>query len=137
MVRSEKRAPPPCEAGRQSRSMDLSRLDRSLIAGLPPFQGMSPDELDRMVGQARSLRIAKDQPVFEQEQDAHSFFLLLDGHVRVVKATPDGQYGEYTVTSSGSPLSVNAPKEAGDAEVRYMSGQGGKVLARIPIRIVP
>ena len=55
----------------------------------------------------------------------------------VSKATPDGQYGEYTVTSSGSPLSVNAPKEAGDAEVRYMSGQGGKVLARIPIRIVP
>lgn len=52
---------------------------------------MEPVDLDRMLGQARSLRVAKDQPVFEQEEQAHSFFLLLDGHVRVVKTTPDGQ----------------------------------------------
>lgn len=55
----------------------------------------------------------------------------------VPKATPDGQYAAYTNTTSGSPLQVKAPKEAGDAEVRYMAGQGNKVLARIPIRIVP
>jgi Ca-activated chloride channel homolog len=55
----------------------------------------------------------------------------------VVKDTPDGQYGDYTATEKGSPLSVKLPKEAGDAEVRYMSGQGNKVLARIPIKVVP
>ncbi|TIP33854.1 MAG: Crp/Fnr family transcriptional regulator, partial [Mesorhizobium sp.] len=68
----------------------MSRLDRSLIADLPPFQGLNPRELDDMIGQARALRIAKEQPVFEQELEAHSFFLLLDGHVRVVKTTADG-----------------------------------------------
>ena len=62
----------------------MNRLDRSLIADLPSFQGLNPAELDRMIGQARALRIAKEQPVFDQELDAHSFFLLLDGHVRVV-----------------------------------------------------
>ncbi len=55
----------------------------------------------------------------------------------VAKSTPDGQYGAYTATSSGSPLTVTAPKEAGDGEIRYMTGQGGKVLARIGIKIVP
>jgi Ca-activated chloride channel family protein len=55
----------------------------------------------------------------------------------VAKGTADGQYGAYTNTSVGSPLTVNAPKEAGDAEVRYMTGQGGKVLARAPITVAP
>lgn len=69
----------------------MNRLDRSLIADLPSFQGLNPAELDRVIGQARALRIAKEQPVFEQELDAHSFFLLLDGHVRVVKTTANGE----------------------------------------------
>ena len=77
----------------------MSRLDRSLIASLPAFQGLTPAELDRMVGQARSLRIARNRPVFEQEGDAHSFFLLLDGHIRVVKSTSEG--GEVTVRYIG------------------------------------
>jgi Ca-activated chloride channel family protein len=55
----------------------------------------------------------------------------------VAKDTPDGQYGSYTLTSDGSPLNVAALKEAGDAELRYMTGQGNKVLARRAIRIVP
>lgn len=54
----------------------------------------------------------------------------------VPKGTPDGEYRDYTNTSTGSPLTVKAPKDPGDAEIRYMTGQGGKVLARIPIRIV-
>jgi hypothetical protein len=55
----------------------------------------------------------------------------------VAKGTPDGQYGKYTLTASGSPLSVTLPKETGDGEVRYMAGQGNKVLARIPIKVIP
>jgi Ca-activated chloride channel family protein len=55
----------------------------------------------------------------------------------VAKATSDGQYGDYINTSNGSPLSVKAPKDPGDAEIRYMTGQGNKVLARIPIQVVP
>jgi Ca-activated chloride channel family protein len=52
-------------------------------------------------------------------------------YITVVPAkTPDGQYAEYTYTTKGSPLTTNAPKEPGGAEVRYMTGQGGKVLAR-------
>jgi len=55
----------------------------------------------------------------------------------VVAGTPDGQYAGYTYTTAGSPLKVKAPKATGDAEIRYMTGQGNVVLARIPIKIVP
>ncbi len=55
----------------------------------------------------------------------------------VPKGTPDGQYRGYAETTGGSPLKIKLPAEPGEAEVRYMSGQGDKVLARIPIRVVP
>lgn len=55
----------------------------------------------------------------------------------VKKSTPDGQYGKYANTTSGSPLKVRAPKDLGDAEIRYCSGQGNAVLARIAIKVVP
>lgn len=59
-------------------------------------------------------------------------------YITIVPATtPDGQYAAYTETTQGSPLNVAAPKQPGDAEIRYMAGQGNKVLARIPIEIAP
>jgi len=54
----------------------------------------------------------------------------------VAAGTPDGYHGSYTGTNAGSPLTVQAPFEVGEAEIRYLSGQGGRVLARRPLRIV-
>jgi len=54
----------------------------------------------------------------------------------VPRETPDSQYGNYTVTKEGSPLTIKTPPEAGDAELRYMTGQGGKVIGRRPIKII-
>ena len=84
----------------------MSRLDRSLIAGMPIFQGLAPADLDAILQKARSLRIARDQVVFEQEEEAHSFFLLLDGHVRVVKTTPDGQQVIVRYISAGELMGI-------------------------------
>jgi CRP-like cAMP-binding protein len=84
----------------------LSRLDRSLIAGLPPFEGMTAADLDRMLAKAKSQRIAREGAVFEQDEEAHSFFLLLDGHVRVVKTTPDGQQVIVRYISPGELMGI-------------------------------
>lgn len=65
-------------------------LDRSLIAGLPPFAGLSTAALDAVLLQARSVRFAKDMEVFGQDEEAGHFYLLLSGHIRVVRNTPDG-----------------------------------------------
>ena len=54
----------------------------------------------------------------------------------VARETPDGAAGRFAWTASGSPAAVNAPDAPGTGEVRYVSGQGDKVLARRPIQIV-
>ena len=54
----------------------------------------------------------------------------------VPQQAPDGRYGNYTLTAKGSPLTVTVPVDAGDAELRYMTGQGAKVLARRAIKII-
>ena len=66
-------------------------LDRSVIAGLPPFEGLEPDDLDRVLEQARASRYPKDSAIFEPDEPAEHFFLLLDGHVRVVRITAEGE----------------------------------------------
>jgi CRP-like cAMP-binding protein len=65
-------------------------LDRSLISGLPAFAGLDVRDLDAMLSRARSSRFPKDSEVFAQDEEATSFFLLLSGHIRVVRTSPEG-----------------------------------------------
>ena len=84
----------------------MSMLDRSLIAGLPQFQSIAPADLDQILRQARSQLFAKDTAIFEEGGEAHSFFLLLDGHVRVVKTTPDGHQVIVRYISAGELIGI-------------------------------
>ena len=43
----------------------MAKLDRSLIARLPQFQGLGDADLDRILAPARSSRYAKESAVFE------------------------------------------------------------------------
>ena len=76
----------------------MATVDRSLVADLPLFAGFSAEELDEMLHEARSLRFAKNRNVFEEGGEAHSFFVLLHGHVRASKTTPMGE--QVLMTSS-------------------------------------
>jgi CRP-like cAMP-binding protein len=66
-------------------------LDRSLIQSLPVFSAMDDAELDDVTGRATALRIPKGSAVFEQGETAKAFYVLLNGRLKVVKVTPDGQ----------------------------------------------
>lgn len=65
-------------------------LDRSLVSGLPAFAGLSGEDVDAVLDTARSSRFPKDSEVFSQDEEAGQFFLLLSGHIRVVRTTPEG-----------------------------------------------
>jgi CRP-like cAMP-binding protein len=69
----------------------MPNLDKSLVADLPMFAGMGPDALNDILRKAQSIRYPKGASVFQQDEEAHSFFILLHGHLRVMKVTPDGQ----------------------------------------------
>ena len=44
----------------------MASLDRSIVANVPIFTGLSPDELDAILRGARSVRYPKDSAVFDQ-----------------------------------------------------------------------
>lgn len=69
----------------------MSALDRSILDAVPAFAALTGKEIDIVLAQARSLRYPKGTTVFEQGGAADSFFVLLHGHLQVVKLTPAGQ----------------------------------------------
>jgi CRP-like cAMP-binding protein len=81
-------------------------LDRALIAGVPLFQGLTPAQQDDVLRDAHSVRFPKGSDVFQQDQEANSFFFLLHGHLRVFRLTPDGQQVVVRYISAGEIFGV-------------------------------
>ena len=81
-------------------------IDRSLVANLPLFAGLEPAALDAILSEARTARYAKNAAVFEQGEDAHSFFVLLHGHVRASKMTPAGEQVVVRYVGPGETFGV-------------------------------
>ncbi|AVT83001.1 Crp/Fnr family transcriptional regulator [Rhodopseudomonas palustris] len=84
----------------------MATIDTSVVAKLPLFAGLSPAELDAVLLEARSIRVPKNGHVFEQGEDAHSFFVLLHGHVRASKVTPAGEQIVVRYVAPGETLGV-------------------------------
>jgi CRP-like cAMP-binding protein len=81
-------------------------IDRSLVANLPLFAGLDAAALDAILSEARTARYAKNAAVFEQGEDAHSFFVLLHGHVRASKMTPAGEQVVVRYVGPGEAFGV-------------------------------
>lgn len=84
----------------------MAKVDTSLVAHLPLFAGFKPEELEEILREARSARYPKNTAVFEQGEDAHSFFLLLHGHVRAAKTTPTGEQIVVRYVSPGETFGL-------------------------------
>ena len=56
--------------------------------------------------------------------------------ITVVKAgTPETHYDGYAYTSVGNPVELRAPEQAGDYEIRYLTGQSYAMLAKTRISV--
>lgn len=69
----------------------MNNLDVSLIRDLPPFVGMEMNDMQSLLDQAISQRHKKGSVIFSEGEPAQSFFLLLDGHIRVMKINANGE----------------------------------------------
>ena len=84
----------------------MAKINSSSLSVLPLFSGLGAADLEAIVSEARSLRVAKNATVFKQGEDAHSFFVLLHGHVRSSKTTPAGDQIVVRYVSTGETLGV-------------------------------
>lgn len=69
----------------------VQKLDESLLSNLPPFSRLSRHQIREILDMATVRRLEANQGVFEEGQEATRFFLLLDGYVRVLRITPNGE----------------------------------------------
>jgi CRP/FNR family transcriptional regulator, nitrogen oxide reductase regulator len=84
----------------------MATVDPSLVAHLPLFAGFAADELGEILREARSVRFPKNSAIFEQGEGAHSFFVLLHGHVRASKTTPAGEQVVVRYVAAGETFGV-------------------------------
>ncbi|MGU3400664.1 Crp/Fnr family transcriptional regulator [Brucellaceae bacterium D45D] len=69
----------------------MATIDRGLVRKLSLFARMGDNELDKLVSYATSRRVLQGESIFEQGDDAVSFYLLLYGRLKVNQVTADGQ----------------------------------------------
>lgn len=84
----------------------MATIDRSLVAKLEIFAKLTAAEQDELLREARSVRYAKGSAVFDQGAEADRFFLLLHGHLRVEKTTPQGNQTVVRYVSAGELFGV-------------------------------
>jgi CRP/FNR family transcriptional regulator, nitrogen oxide reductase regulator len=84
----------------------MPAIDRSVVADIPLFTGIAPDQLDEILREARAVRYAKDTAVFEQGAEANAFYVLLHGHLRVEKTTAQGHQIVVRYVSPGEIFGV-------------------------------
>ena len=68
----------------------MTKLAPSLLKSIPAFDGMSLPQTQEALDLARSRLVPAGKSVFEEGDAAESFFLLLDGHIRVERLNPEG-----------------------------------------------
>jgi CRP-like cAMP-binding protein len=69
----------------------LAKLDESLLTGLPPFSRLDRPQIRAILDRATPRRYDAGTAVFGEGMPAERFHLLLDGFIRVVRTTGDGE----------------------------------------------
>jgi CRP-like cAMP-binding protein len=75
----------------ERKSNVLKRLDESLVVSLPPFTGLTRDQVRLILDEATAQRHPAGATVFAEGDIATRFYLLLDGHVRAQRVTANGE----------------------------------------------
>jgi len=65
-------------------------IDRTIVQSFPLFSRLCEKDLDSLLSCAVLRRVAQGDTVFKQGESAQSFFLLLNGRVKIMPVSMDG-----------------------------------------------
>jgi CRP-like cAMP-binding protein len=74
----------------QTQGPNVRNLDASLLTTVPAFSRLTKAQIREALDQASTARFNEGDTVFGEGMEADRFFLLLDGHIRVIRTTPGG-----------------------------------------------
>lgn len=70
----------------------MRKLDESLLIPLAPFAELERPQIREILDRATTHRYEAGDALFHEGAEAERFFLLLDGYVRVVRLSPEGEH---------------------------------------------
>lgn len=68
----------------------MKNLDESLLVQIPPFRKLSRPQIRKILDLATPRRFDAATSIFDEGTAADRFYLLLDGHIRVLRTTEGG-----------------------------------------------
>lgn len=74
---------------------------RTLVGGLAPFRNLPPATVDAALVDATLRRLGEGEEIFGQGEAAACFYLLVQGRVKVVQITPEGQQIVLVIVGPG------------------------------------
>jgi len=84
-------------------------IDEPRLARAPPFRGLDPCQLARVRDLARAECTQIGTVVFDEGQPAGRFYLLLSGHVRLVRMTAKGEQIIVLHVPAGQLFGIGGP----------------------------
>ncbi|MEO0370859.1 MAG: Crp/Fnr family transcriptional regulator [Pseudomonadota bacterium] len=71
-------------------TLEKAELFGADIDALLPFENLTDAQINDLLGLAKVHRVAPNKTLFDEGDSAENFFLLLDGFLRIVRTTQDG-----------------------------------------------
>lgn len=62
----------------------------AILANLPLFKEMTPEEINRIAQNTRELHAARGEMVFQRGDPAHGFYVVIHGQLKLALSSPQG-----------------------------------------------
>jgi CRP-like cAMP-binding protein len=108
--------------------LGLTDDDVAVVRGLPLFQGLGDPVLAHLLGGGLVRRYERRTLLFVQDEEASRFFVVLDGSVRLFRATPDGQDSTIALLGPGESLAEAAIFDSGRYPVSACVAEPARLL---------
>ena len=69
----------------------MEARERAVLRGVDLFAELEDRALDDVLRAAQRRKVGKGETVFRQDEEARSFYVLVDGRLKVTQLTPEGQ----------------------------------------------
>ena len=87
--------------------------DLALASQIPVFSGLPPKALQILLGQARVINLRPNSTLFTQGERATSFFIIVDGWIKLYRVTPAGDEAVLNVFGKGQSFAEAVTFTAG------------------------